>query len=254
MSDETPEGYSSPPPPPPGPPPPPVPVAAATTWRSLQGLTTALTVLLWLAAADAVFAVVAYIKRLSVLDDIINGKFDTDLVQRSSDSRDLLNAATAIMGLLTLAIFVLIIIWMVRAMNNNEMLGRVNPRLSPGWGIGGWFIPLANLVIPALIFQDLWRGSDPTRARNDPARRTGGLVAAYWTAHVISSARFLSEGSEDDARNFDDIRTFRTHDRIALVGMVATIAAAILGIQVIRRIANRQEECLRGQQAAWPTS
>ena len=107
MSDQTPDGYSTPPPPPPpgvpsspsspsspsfspppgAPPPPPIPVAATTTWRSLRGLTTALTVLLWLAAADAVFGVVAYINRINVLGDIIDGRFDSDIVQRSNDSR-----------------------------------------------------------------------------------------------------------------------------------------------------------------------
>ncbi len=272
-TDETPDGYSAPPPPPPGfappalpssfsppagapPPPPPVAVPTATTWRSLRGLTTALTVLLWLAAADALFGIIAYVNRLSVLNDIINGTFDSNLAQRASDSRDMLNAATTIMALLSLAIFVLVIIWMVRAMKNNEALGRVNPRLSPGWGIGGWFIPLANFVIPVLIFQDLWRGSDPTVARRDPAWRTSrgsALVGWYWAAYVISSARFLSEGSDNKVHNFDDIRDFRTHDRIALAGTVTAIAAAILGIQVIRRVTSRQENCLRTQQASWPS-
>ena len=242
-------------PPPGAPPPPPIPVAATTTWRSLRGLTTALTVLLWLAAADAVFGVVAYINRINVLGDIIDGRFDSDIVQRADDSRDLLNAATTIMGLLSLAIFVLIIIWMFRAMKNNETLGRSNARLSPGWESAAGSFPLANFVIPVLILQDLWRGSDPGSPRNDPGWRTtsgSALVAWYWVAHVISSARFLSEGSDKKLRDLSELRDFRTHDSIAVVGVVATIASAVLGIQVIRRIASRQEECLRTQQASWP--
>jgi Domain of unknown function (DUF4328) len=191
-----------------------------------------------------------------VLSDIIDGKFDSDIVQRADDSRDMVNAATTIMALLTVAIFVLIIIWMFRAMKNNEALGRSDARLSPGWGIGGWFIPVANLVIPVLILQDLWRGSDPSSPRNDPAwrnNRGSALVAWYWVAHVISCARFLSEGSDKKLRDLSELKDFRTHDSIAVVGVAATIASAVLGIQVIRRITNRQEECRVAQpQAAWP--
>ena len=30
---------------------------------------------------------------------------------------------------------------------NAELLGRTNPRFGPGWTIGGWFIPVANMVL-----------------------------------------------------------------------------------------------------------
>jgi hypothetical protein len=35
---------------------------------------------------------------------------------------------------------------------------------------------------------------------------------------------------------------------------VVTVAAAILAILVVRRLAARQEDCLRAQQAAWTAS
>jgi hypothetical protein len=33
--------------------------------------------------------------------------------------------------------------------------------------------------------------------------------------------------------------------------MIFTIAAAVLAVMVIRRLSERQEDCLRAQQAAW---
>ena len=73
------------------------------------------------------------------------------------------------MSALWLALFVatatVFIIWQFRSAKNNEVLGRIHPRYTPGWSIGGWFIPFANLVIPVRIFQDLWQGSDPENAQ-----------------------------------------------------------------------------------------
>jgi hypothetical protein len=39
------------------------------------------------------------------------------------------------------------------------------PRHAQGWAIGGWFVPLLNLVRPKQMMDDAWRGSDPTLNR-----------------------------------------------------------------------------------------
>ena len=258
-----PAGFSTPPPPPgipsvPAPaagwtPPPPAQyVVPAATWRSLSGLTTALTVLLWLLAASGLLGIAAFANRVSVADDLLNGHFVT--FKRASDADDLVNAATVITGLLTLAILVLMIIWTFRAMHNNEALGRRNARFTPGWGIAGWLIPFANFVIPVLILQDLWRGADPSVPRGDVnwrQARGSGLIGWYWAALLLSYARFAGGTTNDNLDRQSRLRDIRTRDSVAIGGMVMTMVAAILAIQVVRRIAARQEQCLRAQQAAW---
>ena len=230
---------------------------AATRWRSLKGLTTALTVFLWLAAAGALFGIVAFAVRISSLNDIIDGTLTADTVRRANDADDLVGAASGILLFLTFVIFVLIIIWTYRAAKNNEALARPYPRLKPGWAIAGWLIPFANLVIPVLILQDLWRGSDASTHRGDPSWRSNRgstLIGWYWAVFIVSSVRNGLGRSEARFISTDELRDLRTHDIIGLVGMVATIAAAILAIQVIRGIAARQETCLRAQQTAWNAS
>ena len=129
------------------------------------------------------------------------------------------------------------------------------PRFKPGWGIAGWLIPFANLVIPVLILQDLWRGSNPQTARGDTTwRSTKGspLVGWYWAAFIVSNIARVGDTSNDDSefsrKYFDDLKS---QDSRLLAGSVVAIAAAILGILMFRRIAQRQEECLRAQQQAW---
>lgn len=258
--------WAPPPPPPPDqpaqwapplappPPPPPAPVAEPPRWRSLSGLASALTILFTLDAIAGVFGLIAIGNRIKVIDDFQSGNFAGDIIKRARDADDLATAAAVMYLLLALATAVVFIVWMWRAAKNNEALGRFYPRLKPGWAIAGWLIPLANLVIPVLILQDLWRGSEPSTPRGDPgwrSNRGSSLIGWYWAAFILSSARFGLGRSEAHFGVTKELRDLRTHDSIAIFGLVMSIVAAILLIQVVRRIAARQEETLRTQQTAW---
>src|SRR5262249_60373252 len=81
-----------------------------------------------------------------------------------------------------------------RAAKNNEALGRMNPRLGPGWAIGGWLIPIANLVIPFIIMDDVWRGADPSIPRGDPSWRRSSTLAAIWAWLVTAVIFTLPSG------------------------------------------------------------
>ena len=100
----------------------------------------------------------ALANRISVVHDFQAGRF-SDIIKRANDADDFVDGAAAFYGITQLVIVVLFIIWMFRAAKNNEALDRRDPRFGPGWSIGSWFIPLANLVIPVMILQDLWRGA-----------------------------------------------------------------------------------------------
>src|SRR5262249_476382 len=60
---------------------------------------------------------------------------------------------------------VFFLIWLHRTYSNLAALGAEHLRMSPGFAVGFWFIPLANYVMPALAVQDAWRHGDP-----DPER------------------------------------------------------------------------------------
>ncbi len=211
-------------------------------WRSLEGLTTAIIVLLWGAIAFGVLSIVAFANRLVVIDDILSADFDRTIGDRADDADAFVGASAIFLGLVSLAIFVLIIIWTFRAMKNNEYLGRDNARFTSGWGIAGWLIPFANLVIPVLIFQDLWRGSDASVPRGDPGWRQakGSALVGWWWATFLISRFSLPIGQEAETR--DEIRDLRTSDQAAIATLVVSFAAAILLMRVLREIATRQVE------------
>ena len=225
--------------------------------RSLAGLTTALTVMLWISAGIAVIGVIAYVNRVAVINDVLDANsFNEfiDLSQRADDADTFVGVVVLLMILAMLTIFTLLIIWMWRAAKNNEVLGRTNPRLSSGWAIGAWFIPFANLVMPLLVMLDLWRGSDPESPPGDPLWRTRSaspLVGWWWGLYLASLLKFGFGGNDDgtiSARN--ELESLRTQDQLAIFGMAATVAAAILLILVVRRITARQAALLGAQPPA----
>lgn len=226
---------------------------AATKWRSLRGLTTTLTVLLGIEIVVSVLIIAGAINHLSVLSDhdVQGVVIDADPV---NDAANFPAAMILIFGLLAIAIFVLLIIWMYRAAKNNEALGRLNPRLGPGWAIGGWFIPVAWWVIPVLIFSDLWKGSDPTIPRGDPnwRRASGGSLPVLWgiAFFVMTVPRFFVGVGRNDEGRFSEVSDVRRSDIFEIVSSLGAIAAGALAIVVIRKVAARQEEALRAQQAA----
>jgi hypothetical protein len=230
------------------------PGAPPSMMRSIGGLAASLTVILWITVAVSAFGVFAFLNRAAVANDILDFDFSDggfsrilDLQQRSDDADTYASVARIGILVCSLAIFVLLIVWMWRVAKNAELSGRDHPRFSPGWTIGGWFIPFANLVIPVLVMQDLWRASDPTVVRGDRDWRRGAkgsaLVGVWWAAHLVAALRFAT-GSGSDSRS--DLEGLRRADHLAAFGSVAAIAAAVLLIFVVRGVTRRQEALLGG--------
>ena len=77
----------------------------------------------------------------------------------------------------TLIAFVSLVTWLSRSVDNTPSLGGGIARRGPRWAIGAWFIPIANVVMPALIVRDLARRMSPQR------QGRGVLVLAWWLCY-----------------------------------------------------------------------
>jgi hypothetical protein len=225
--------------------------ATPARWRDQQGLKVALTILFSVMVAASALLAIALVNRIALVRDLKAGHFG-DVLNRAEDADDFVSATSSIFVLTQLVIVVMFIIWMFRAAKDNEALGRTGARFAPGWSIGGWFIPLANFVIPVLIVQDLWRGSDRETRRGVGTWRAGAgsaLVGFWWAAWLASLVRFAYSDSGLHGRgSLDAIETSNT---VALVGVIATAIASILALLVVRAITRRQLECLRQQRSEY---
>jgi len=141
---------------------------------------------------------------------------------------------------------VVFLIWEHRAFANLSPLKASNLEFTPGWAIGWWFIPFANLVKPYQAMKELWRESDP---EFDP--EMGFLSASigvpsifgfWWALWIISNISLQITDRAADGKLGDLTSVFPI---INIAANVAAIAAAGLLIWIVRDIVRRQEERYR---------
>jgi hypothetical protein len=148
------------------------------------------------------------------------------------DADDAVRAAAGFLGVVRVAIFVLIIIFLYRAVKNTETWDSVREKWTPGWAIGGWFIPFANLVIPLLLTRETWRRSVPA-AEVSTAPSTA-IVSWWWVLFIVGSIAVEIDPGND---TYNDIKT---RDGFGIGGSVLLAVSAILLIVIVRRLAKWQ--------------
>ncbi len=219
-------------------------IAQTTSWwRPTASLSR---VLVWMLAAQGVLTLSWLSLDAERWLQLFDRALDAAIDSRSSEFERLMNrmseqgnSFTQLAGIASLTTFILVVVWTWRSVSNLRVLDRTGARLSPGWTIAMWFIPVANLVLPYLVFQDLWRSSDPQSEAGDGWKRGHGspLVAAAWSLYVVGACAPIVAltvvGTTDTSAS--DMAW------LLLLGYVATSAACLLAIPSVRRITARQE-------------
>jgi hypothetical protein len=207
--------------------------------RSLRGLATALTVLLCIIAAVELIAAIVLFYRSSLLFDAADGDFPDSSEADAVDAG--VTASVVLHILLALAIGIVFIVWQYRHAKNAQVLGQ-SRGLGPGWAIGGWFVPLANLVLPAV---QIFRSGQVSDDR--PGR--GPVIVVPW-AILFGLAWFL-QGVEAGLSPTDEFLTTRSDieaaaasDGVGGFAMLVLLAAAILCMVMVRSLTTRQERAL----------
>ncbi len=139
--------------------------------------------------------------------------------------------------LLRVLTIVFFLIWLHRAFKNLPALAAQNLEFSPGWAIGWWFIPFANLVKPYQIMGELWNASD---SDYDPELflsnqiGTSSIIGWWWGLFIIGSIIGRISDSLSDAN--------LSYSLVALmIYCVLHGAAAFLVITIIKKITLEQE-------------
>jgi hypothetical protein len=202
-----------------------------------------------LSFAVAAWALVAKFERASYVGKLIDGsvQFSASEAARQDDRVSGAGVATSLTLLVTAAVFITWFALLVKRLypGRSERF-----RYRSGWSIGGWFIPLANFVIPKQMVDDAWR------AAGDRARSVPAVFHLWWALYVVSSVT-LATGNEI-ASHTQEASTLATGDHIAGTGEGLFAIAAILGIVVVvlldlaARRASPMPEHATWPQTSWP--
>lgn len=206
--------------------------------RSLGGVATALTILLGIAGAASLLVSAAFFNRSSVIDDPFS------LTQQEADDADGFVAGSfGLYILVAIAVVVLWLVWQFRHAKNAEALGK-RDGLGAGWAIGGWFIPLGNLVLgPLQLFQSA-KWSDTTAPPGQG--RVPGALVLWWVLFVVQGLFGFAGGFQpDEANTLAELDDLQSQDRVAGLGALVTAAAAVAAIVMVRQVTQRQRDALR---------
>lgn len=135
-----------------------------------------------------VLLVMQFASRFEILDALSRGQ--ARQAQTLEDGYRIRGIILIIFWLvLHIACVVLFCVWIWRAYANLYLFGVDDLRFSPGWGVASWFLPFANLALPFLVLQELWRASSPRAAlhdRTDWKRQSFSVLAILlWIVTVL---------------------------------------------------------------------
>jgi Ca2+/Na+ antiporter len=151
-----------------------------------------------------------------------------------SDAR--VNVADNLRVVLFLSTIVLFLFWIYRANRNARTLGAREMRYTPGWSVGWFFVPFANLVMPYKVLREIWSASsDPGNANAKPSSAIVGWLWFFWlTNYVVTyvvGAMFNNIHGIESALHVSAVAMLLDLVQIALYAAIFTLVKGIFDRQ-----------------------
>lgn len=163
--------------------------------------------------------------------------FGESLTEIVSTIGNLLNIVTFLMSA------VLFLMWLHRAYRNLHALGARPLETTPGWAVGYFFIPFANLIKPFQVLREIWNKSDPQAEIQEGfgnySMETPALVAWWWAFWLVANASSLITDLILSTTETIDTRIIAIW--LSNVAHVLVVVASVLAILLIKKIDERQE-------------
>jgi len=204
------------------------------SFKRIDGLSRTLRTLLAIGiVADVVNIVVTFLE-IQTLD-----RYRSSLgsLQDATDAIDRSRAVGIVVIVVYLSTVIMWLVWQHRGQSNLHALAVERLTFSPGWAVGWWLIPIANLWKPFQTVRELWNAS-----RGDEtwwAVPTWPVIGWWWACWVVfnilynTTIRFYGSDSAT-------VDTFIIGDRLSIAGDLVSIVAAILAIWIVRAVNERQ--------------
>jgi hypothetical protein len=132
---------------------------------------------------------------------------------------------------------VIVAIWIHRAHANLADAAVDGLEFTPGWAVGWYFIPIANLFKPFQAMRELWRASHGEAHPFDgPAP---SAVTAWWTCWIVGNI-LSSVGDRLLTMSEGDATGLTAGHALGAAGTALHVAAALLLAKLIRAITSAQ--------------
>ena len=210
---------------------------AHRSFRSVNGLGTAVSILICVVVLARAVLAASYWYAYKVVKDYVEGPVkDPDRLDRADQVWVL--AVDGFM-LALLAASVVFIVWLWRARGNAELFCYGQHRRGRGWVIGGWFCPVVNFWFPKQIVDDVIAASDPRTPPLCPRPASVSLAMAWCWPGGSSGSPPRSRGpggASDLAADVPDVSDQAVGASVSTLGVVLIAVSAVLAIRVVRLV------------------
>jgi hypothetical protein len=215
-------------------------------FKDLSGVSSALVTLFYVMAGISLLAAVSDALQYRLFADFADGTITGSAIAGAAQSNDRRQMLINIPHLALLIIIgITFLYWLSESNKNIRCLGAERLRFSPGWTMGWWFIPIANLVRPYQILSEIWQGSrnPQTWSMQDKDPRLAWWWTMYIAMNVLSylSIRWVTKG--------DPIPVFKTATAFSLFGNLAGVVGALLAAGLVKEIWSHQRAHRYGRAA-----
>jgi hypothetical protein len=144
------------------------------------------------------------------------------------------------------ALVVAFLMWLHRVMKNLPALGNRKTRIeyTPGWAVGSFFIPFANLYMPYRAVREAWDKSNPLERTGEGLtfrpRSPEGLLVGWWVSWIAFGVVSRVASRLDSRANDPEALLYSTG--LMIVANAVGILSAVLAVLVVRGLDRRQEE------------
>jgi hypothetical protein len=139
------------------------------------------------------------------------------------------------------------LIWLHRAYRNVTTLGAEGLESTPGWAVGVWFIPFANLIYPFKVLREVYKASFTASGPHDKTSwrsvQTPAVIPLWWGSFIISN--FLDKVVSGIMSAAQDIESWIIGSYLIILTEILYISAAALLITITRRISKTQDSISR---------
>ncbi len=165
---------------------------------------------------------------------VYSSQEDAIIAGKASDARQ---AMVGIFQMLVTAVSgILILVWIYRANARARQRGALNLRFTPGWSIGWYFIPIANLWKPFQAMNEIWRAStDPENWASKPA----SLILSWWWFFWIVSG-MAGNASFRLSLRAKEIEELLAANIATQIADLVTIPLCIVFLVIVKRIDRMQ--------------
>jgi Domain of unknown function (DUF4328) len=149
-------------------------------------------------------------------------------------------------SLVSQATIVLWLVWQHRMTANLWARDPNGLRITPGWAVGWWFIPIANLWKPFQAVRELWKASHGGGAWQ--SLRTWPVIGWWWAIWMLSLVHVWF-GEHSGGVSFGTMpmgtpitpTDIITRDKWQILSLALRVFAAVFAIKIVRSVVHAQE-------------